>query len=116
MWHGTAGVGDGLVAARGLDCGAKTQKRRNEPLVTSALTGYRLPMTDDEVGELREAVRASGLLPVSAALGVNREAVLRVLAGVGVRAGTLALLRERLPLARALAGDSVPVGTEGGGA
>jgi hypothetical protein len=65
------------------------------------------------IDELRVLVEQRGLAQASLDIGVNREAILRVLAGVGVRAGTLALLRERLPLARALAGDSVPVGTEG---
>lgn len=49
-----------------------------------------------------EAIRASiairGTLPTAALLGVNRESVIRLLAGLPVRAGTLALVRQNLGL------------------
>ena len=47
---------------------------------------------------LRATVAAVGTLPTAALLGTNRESLLRLLAGLPVRAGTLALIRQNLPL------------------
>ena len=47
---------------------------------------------------LRATVATLGTLPAAARLGVNRESLLRLLAGLPVRAGTLALIRQNLPL------------------
>lgn len=53
----------------------------------------KLPEADREA--LRRALRANPLAKVARALGVGREAVARLSAGVEVRAGTVALARAR---------------------
>jgi hypothetical protein len=54
-------------------------------------------LTDAEVlARLRAMVEQHGVSGAAKRLGVGREAVARVLAGVEVRAGSMALLRERL--------------------
>ena len=47
---------------------------------------------------IRRSVDLRGVLPTAARLGTNRESLLRLLAGLPVRAGTLALIRHNLPL------------------
>jgi len=46
-------------------------------------------------GRVEGAARRAGVARTAAALGVSRESLLGVVAGMPVRAGTLALIRER---------------------
>jgi len=49
---------------------------------------------------LAQLVEARGTATVARELGLSREVVARVIAGLGVRPGTLALLREKAPALR----------------
>lgn len=49
-----------------------------------------------DLSALRATVAALGTLPAAARLGVNRESLLRLLAGLPVRRGTLALIHQNL--------------------
>ena len=51
-----------------------------------------------DIPALRAAVATLGTLPTAALLGTNRESLLRLLAGIPVRAGTLALIRQNIHL------------------
>lgn len=53
-------------------------------------------LTADELAKLRELVERTSLAPAARTLRVGREAVVRVLAGLPVRAGSVSLIRAGL--------------------
>lgn len=74
--------------------------RRMSLAATSATT----TLTDDDVADLRVLVAVNGLTAAARMLGMTREPIARELAGIACRAGTRALLRERLTALRGTAG------------
>lgn len=57
-------------------------------------------LTAEEQALLRAAVEHAGILAVAARLGVHREPLVRALAGLGTRRGTIALIRAGLAAPR----------------
>lgn len=58
---------------------------------------FRMTTPAPDILAIRRSLAVRGVLPTAALLGTNRESLLRLLAGLPVRAGTLALIRQNLP-------------------
>ncbi len=80
--------------------GGRSNRRRRHLLFRLHGIPYKAgmdePTTPLDLPALRATVALRGVLPTAALLGTNRESLLRLLAGLPVRRGTLALIHQNL--------------------